>query len=261
MSPVSAIYDGWVRHRRFEPVRHDLSFRMFMMWLDLEELPWLFRKRLLWSAARPNVAWFRRADYLGGSGDAPLDESVRDRVQEESGRRPSGPIRLLTHLRYFGHCFNPVSFYYCFAPDGERLDAIVAEITNTPWKERHSYVLDASGRDDARAMRFTFGKAFHVSPFMPMDQRYDWTFQKPGDRLAVHMKNIDAQGRMFDATMALRRREITGPALAWRLARFPAMTAQVVAKIHWEALRLWIKGVPVHAHPSTRVPSGREVRA
>lgn len=256
---ASAIYDGWVRHRRRSPRRHELRFRMFVMWIDLAELPTLFKRRWLWSVDRPNLASFRRADFLGGAEAGPLDEAIRGKVHEALGRRPEGPIRLLAHLRYFGHSFNPVSFYYCYEPDGVRLDAIVAEITNTPWKERHAYVLDARAalREPGRPLRFRFPKAFHVSPFMPMEQVYDWSFTEPGERLAVHMMNLGGDDRVFDATMRLQRREITGPALAWRLIRFPAMSLQVVAKIHWEALRLWVKGVGVHRHPA----SPREAQA
>lgn len=257
----SAIYDGWVHHRRRSPRRHDLRFHMFVMWIDLSELPALFASRWLWSVDRPNLAWFRRADFLGGADGGPLDEAVRAAVMQALGRRPEGPIRLLAHLRYFGHCFNPVSFYYCYKPDGKGLDAIVAEITNTPWKQRHAYVLDArAAAARGGPMRFRFGKAFHVSPFMPMEQEYDWTFTEPGERLAVHMRNLGPEGRMFDATMRLKRREITSAALAARLARFPAMTIQVVAKIHWEAIRLWIKGVGVHPHPATAVAGGSGAR-
>jgi DUF1365 family protein len=240
----SCLYAGSLRHRRLAPRRHAFRYSLFMAYLDLGELEEVFRGRWLWSARRPALAWFRRADYLGDA-SRPLDDEVRSLVGRETGVRPRGPIRLLTHLRMFGHCFNPVSFYYCFDARGERVETVVAEITNTPWNERHAYVLPATGGE----MRFRFGKAFHVSPFMPMAQQYDWRFGTPEERLSVHMENHDGRGKVFDATLALERREIGAASLAGALVRHPFLTLQVLGAIHWQALRLWAKRVPVHAHP------------
>lgn len=247
----SAIYTGWVSHRRFTPRPHAFEYRLFMAYLDLAELDAAFRGRWLWSARRPAPAWFRRADYLGDP-TVPLDAAVRERVLAETGRRPAGPVRMLTHLRYFGLCFNPVTFYYCFDPAGERVEAILAEITNTPWHERHAYVLDCAAQaGPRRAWRFHFGKRFHVSPFMPMALDYDWRFTQPGDTLGVHMVNRRAGVEVFDATLALERRPITGASLARALASFPPMALKVVGGIYWQALRLWLKGMPFHPHPRT----------
>ena len=148
-----------------------------MPYLDLDELPELLDPFWLWSARRPAPAWFRRADYLGPA-DRPLAPAVRDAVDSRIGHRPRGPVRVLTHLRYLGACFNPVTFYYCFEPDGERLHSVLAEITNTPWGERHAYALDCRGRA-GRVHRFSFDKAFHVSPFMCMAHRYHWRLSVP----------------------------------------------------------------------------------
>lgn len=245
----SCVYEGTVRHRRFAPIRHDFRYRMFMLYLDLDELPGVFDGRWFWSARRFAPARFRRADYLGDPA-VPLASAVRGLVGEHTGERPTGPIRLLTHLRYWGYVQNPVSFYYCFDPSGTMVDTVVAEITNTPWNERHAYVVSAQRR--RRSHRTSFDKAFHVSPFMPMEQRYDWHFSTPGDRLRVHMENRSDGVRVFDAILALRRAPMTGPVLARCLARHPWMTASVVAGIYWQALRLWLRGAPFHPHPATR---------
>ena len=249
----SALYTGRLRHRRFAPVPHAFAYDLALVWLDLAELDEVFRGRWLWSARRPALSWLRRADYLGDAA-VPLDTAVRDRVAAATGRRPAGPIRLLTQLRTFGHCFNPVSFYYCYDAAGERVDTIVAEITNTPWNERHAVVLPASDSDGAggRRLRFRFGKTFHVSPFMPMEIDYEWRFSAPGDRLAVHMINRRAGATLFDATLTLQRREITGASLAGALGRHPFATLRVMRAIYWQALRLWAKRTPFHTHPAKR---------
>lgn len=249
----SALYEGVVRHRRFRPRPHEFSYSLFMAYLDLSEIDEVFRGRWLWSASRTAPARFRREDHLGDPA-MPLDECVRALVAEKTGRRPEGPIRLLTHLAYYGWCFNPVSFYYCFDAAGRRVDAVVGEVSNTPWLERHCYVVarDASGGDVVRAR---FRKEFHVSPFMDMDQEYGWALREPGAGLSVHMDNFEKGEKIFDATMTLERREISGPALARALARWPFMTLGVVGAIHWQALKLWLKRVPVYTHPRLR---GRE---
>ena len=248
----SFLYEGRLRHRRLAAPRRTFEYPLFMMYLDLGELESVFAGRWLWSTEAPNVAWFRRADHHGPA-DVPLDEAIRDLVAARTGLRPRGPVRLLTHLRYLGHGFNPVSFYYCFAPDGRTLDAIVAEVSNTPWGERHMYVLPTPA-DHGRAAehRHELEKAFHVSPFLPMDMTYRWRFGAPGERLWVHMENLHHGERAFEATLTLARRAITGPELARALVLRPAMTVQVVLAIYAQALRLWLRGAPFHPHPGPR---------
>ena len=255
----SGIYVGQVRHRRMLPRPHAFTYRMFMMYLDLGELPALFRGRWLWSVRRAALARFRREDHLGDP-DIPLDTAVRDLVERETGSRPEGPIRLLTHLRYFGYVFNPVSFYYCYNKNDTELETIVAEVNNTPWGERHCYVLPQSDNlANGDRKRFKPEKVMHVSPFMEMDIQYDWRFNAPGDKLTVHMENARKNRKIFDATLVLDRREITAGSLARVLATFPLMTMKVMAGIHWEALKLWLKRVPVHDHPAKKAKLMKEI--
>jgi uncharacterized protein len=244
----SRIYEGQVSHARGAPVRHAFRYRVFMVYLDLGELEDAFAGRWLWSATRAAPARFDRRDHFGDV-RRPLDECVRDLVEAETGRRPDGPIRLLTHLRYFGYCFNPVSFYYCFDAGDSRVETVVAEVTNTPWGERHCYVLDAGG---APAERFVTDKVLHVSPFMPLDLRYAWRFTPPGRELVVTMSCSRAGERLFTAALELAARPLTAPVLARVLLVHPLHTLKVIAAIHWQALRLWLKGCRVYAHPAKR---------
>jgi uncharacterized protein len=245
----SYLYEGTIRHRRFTAPSRDFEYRLFMAYLDLGELDSVFRGRLLWSTSTPNAAWFRRADHHGDP-DVPLDVAIRDLVLERTGKRPTGPIRLLTHLRYLGHCFNPVSFYYCFHTDGRTIDTIVAEVSNTPWGERHMYVLpETSNVSSEGDRRYTFPKSFHVSPFLGMDMDYGWRFGSPGERLWVHMENHRKKERVFEATLTLERRPITGPSLARVLVMHPAMTVKVVLAIYSQALRLWLRRATFYPHP------------
>jgi len=244
---TSCIYKGWVEHRRTAPTSNRFRYRLFMLYLDLAELPAVFDGTPFWSGRRPALAWFKRADYLGPP-HLPLDQAVRDLVEARTGRRPAGAIRLLTHLRYFGYCMNPVSFYYCFDAGGERLETVVAEITNTPWGERHAYVL-AVDAQQGRIKHFRFAKDFHVSPFMPMQQEYCWSLNQPARNLFIHMTNAQRGAVLFDATLALRRAPLTRASLLGVLAVFPFMTLKVLLAIYWQALKLLLKRTPLYGHP------------
>lgn len=249
MTMKSCIYKGELYHHRYLPRENKFTYMVFFMFLDLEELEHVFNGRWLWSVGRANVANFKRADYLGPA-DIPLNQAVRNRVEQNIGERPAGPIRMLTHLRYYGHCFNPVSFYYCYDAADTRVEYIVAEITNTPWRERHSYVLSMKQkRDMGSGKHFQFAKAFHVSPFMDMDFLYDWRFEEPGKSLHIHMTNFKEDNKFFEVLLTMQRREISGAALTWVLIRFPAMTIKVLSMIYWQAFRLWLKKTPYYDHP------------
>ena len=258
---ASALYVGHVSHRRSRPRPHAFRYRIAQFYIDLDELPQLFAKRWLWSIDRPNIGQFRRADFLGDR-LTELKTAVRDCVDTATGQRPLGPIRLLTNLRYFGYAMNPVSFYYCFAADGTTLEAIVAEITNTPWNERHRYVLPAARAErrgaSQRVLAWKFDKQFHVSPFLPMGLAYDWRFEEPGTHLRVHMDVADTGGALFDATLTLERREITSSALARFLIAYPAQTLAIAFRIYWNALVLACKRIPFHSHPALTAPPSPE---
>jgi DUF1365 family protein len=254
----SAIFAGQVKHRRMQPTGHEFVYRLFMMYLDLSELDTVFRHRWFWSTRKPALARFRRENHLGDV-SIPLDQAVRDLVQNETGSRPLGPIRLLTNLSYFGYCFNPVSFYYCFDVDDQQVETIVAEVNNTPWGERFCYVLgEEMNEGKATHKRYSPVKQMHVSPFMPMDIDYDWRFSSPAEHLSVHMENAHKGRKIFDATLDFKRTEISAGSLAKVLLLYPLMTLKVIFAIHWQALRLWLKRVPVYDHPTKTVKIERK---
>lgn len=245
----SSLYFGAVRHRRHDAVGHGFHAPVYLAYIDLDEIDRVFAGRLWWSARRPAPMWFRRRDYFGPP-DRPLADAVRDAVEVRIGSRPDGAVRVLTNLRTFGFSFNPVSIYYCFDRD-ERLVAALAEITNTPWRERHHYVLGA--RPGHRSLRARFAKAFHVSPFQPMEQEYDWAIAPPGETLAVRMRNLERGREVFGASLVARARPWNTANLLRAALRHPCMALTVLLRIHREAVALWWKGAPFHVHPRKRL--------
>jgi DUF1365 family protein len=261
----SCLYEGSVRHRRTGEVKDEFHYPLFMAYLDLAELSFCFDGSLLWSAHRPAPAWFRRSDYLGDP-SVPLSDSVRQLVNKRTGLNLEGPIRLLTHLRYFGKSFNPVSFYYCFSRNDDQVVAVVADVTNTPWGERHAYVMpvvDPTDHGTVTLMRARFDKQLHVSPLMGMDHTYDWRLTEPGEQLLVHIEsghraggslgendvNGGHQNPVFDATLSLHRRALTPSALRGALLRYPFLTVRILVRIYTHALRLKLRGARYFPHP------------
>lgn len=247
-APRSRIYRGTLRHRRFTPKPHTFSYQVWMAWLDLDELPDLFDKVPGFSARRPALARFRREDYLGPV-DRPLKTAVREELVRQLGSAPTGRICVLTQLRTLGCMFNPISVYYAYDHLG-RLAAVLSEVTNMPWRERTRY---ASAVDPSRhSHQARFDKDLHVSPFNPMEMTYRWKFNAPGETLFLHMENWQDQQCHFDATLTLDASPATRGVLLTTLARQPWMSLKTIAGIHFEALRLWLKRVPVYNHPKQR---------
>jgi len=246
----SCIYEGTIRHRRFFPRTNQFRYRIFFMFLDLAELDTVFQSHPLWSIGQVNAAYLRRRDHFGDP-TLSIDHVVRELVHRKMGSSPPGPIRMLTHLRYWGHCFNPVTFFYCYDGNDQHVETIVAEIHNTPWDESFCYVLgpDADTHPQPDWRRYKLHKAFHISPFIDMDIHYDWRFREPGDRLNVHLIDYQNDRRLFDATLALERRDISRRALSEVLTKYPLMTVKVIGMIYWQALRLIIKKTPFYEHP------------
>jgi len=233
------------------------------MYLDLDELPSLFDRFWFWSSRYFNLAWFKRSDHVGDASKT-LKETISEMLYEQTGVRAEGPIRLLTHCRYFGFGFNPVSFYYCYDKNDTHVENIIAEVNNTPWGEQYCYVLTEADnvstvQDGDKHKQYKPVKDFHVSPFMPMNINYDWRFNHPDQRLAVHMQNfIDAE-KLFDATLDLEYRPINSVNMARVLVQYPVITVKVVIGIYYEALKLMLKRIPFYDHPdnSEKHPSTR----
>lgn len=244
-SPRSRIYRGTLRHRRFTPKSHTFSYQVWMAWLDLDELPELFDKVPGFSARRPALARFRREDYLGPV-DRPLKTAVREELIRQLGSAPNGRICVLTQLRTMGCMFNPISVYYAYDHLG-RLAAVLSEVTNMPWRERTRYA--SAVKPTRHSHQAHFDKDLHVSPFNPMEMTYRWKFNTPNETLFLHMENWQDQQCHFDATLMLDASPATRGGLMKTLARQPWMSLKTITGIHFEALRLWLKRIPVYNHP------------
>ena len=253
---ASAIYEGTIRHRRFAVRPREFSHRVALAYLDLEELDGLLGGRLV--ADRPRLVRFRRADYLGEPSIS-LADAVRTQVERQTGRAPTGPIRLLTQLRSFGHCFNPVSFYYCFTPQ-DQLEAVVAEVTSTPWGERHAYVVGRTG--EGPVLDASIPKKLHVSPFMAMEQRYLWRIAAPGPTLSVHIESHEQGRRAFDATLALRRSPLTRAGLGRVTARTRGcrVTTTTISREQYEYARAQVRAAGVADRVTVLCEDYRDLR-
>lgn len=265
----SAVYKGTIRHRRFTPCEHEFTYPLFMLYLDLDELPLLFKKKWYCSLERFNLVSFKRKDYYSPS-EPDLKQAVINRVVNDFASKgqkaPSiAHVRVLMHARYLNIVFNPVVFYYCF-DEKQNLQSILAEVTNTPWGERHDYVLNVNDslgeihyeKGGSKKHIFSFEKKFHVSPFNPMNMDYRWVFADPDNKLVVHMENTMSASttesekgvvKHFDATLLLEQKPFDKD-LSKTLIQYPFITVKVVIGIYWQAFKLWLKRAPFYDNPS-----------
>ena len=243
---MTAIYEGTLKHTRTKPKKHAFEYQVRLLYLDLDDLKNIFSNKFLWGFNRFNLGCFLRADYFGDKRDS-IKKSIQDEIRKKLHFNHDGKIYLLTNPRYFGYCFNPVSFYYCFNTKN-KLEVIVSHITNTPWNENHAYIHDCRHIKQP-TKTFQFRKDFHVSPFMPMNIEYEWSFREPGKDLIVSMNNIHDKKFIFNASMKLDRKPLTKHSLTFLLFKFPPETFKTIFSIYWQALYLKIKGVTFFSHP------------
>ena len=243
----SAIYVGTIRHRRREPTSHEFRYRTYQVSLDLEELDGLARRIPWLGVNRPGLTSFHDSDHLGPR-RAPVREKLRDWMVLQGADLGDDRVLLLTNLRVLGHVFNPVSYYYCLRPDGS-LRRVVAEVNNT-FGDTLCYLLDDLEPRGAGSFTASSRKRLHVSPFIGMeDIAYEWTLTPPESRLTVHIDESREGRKFFDATLRMERRPLTASSLARVMLRHPLTPLHTVVRIHWQALKLWRKRVPVHRRP------------
>jgi DUF1365 family protein len=243
---ASALYTGSVMHRRFRPRAHRLRYRVFWLLLDLDEIATLSRTLRVLRFERAGLASFYAADHGDGS-DRPLRAQIEAQLADAGIDFDGGAIRLLCMPRIVGYGFNPLSVYFCYQRDGSPA-ALIYQVHNT-FAQRHSYVARVASGSDGAVMQ-NGGKAFYVSPFMAMDMRYEFRVALPDERVSVAIRNVDADGPILLAALSGARRELNDRTLAVTLLVYPLMTLKVIAAIHWHALRLWWKGVPLVPRPN-----------
>ena len=266
------MFVGKVTHERFLPKPHKLDYSIAQAWIDLDDIPSLAKHSRWWSIEKFNAIAFYRKDYLPGEKD--LKQTVINEITSDTGQTFTGKVFLLTNLRSWGYCYNPVSFYFCF-DEQQQLRFILADINNTPWNERHCYVHDVLSSQQAKQTElsheddmigdeikkkskhsFHFDKVFHVSPFMPMNMFYQWHYQVKEHSILIHMELFDKATEQhlaplkFYANMALKKESLNQKNANMLPFKFPFLCGKVLWGIYWNALKLWLKKVPFYDHPS-----------
>ena len=248
----SALYVGTLQHRRLEPKENDFRYGVYQLLLNLDEIPELASRIPIFGHNGFNLTAFHDADHLREE-RRPVREKLAGWLEERGRNLPGGPVLLLTNARVLGYVFNPVSYYYCLDPR-RRVRFVVAEVSNT-FGERYLYLLEGGGAPEGDRVPGVVAvgdrkKVFHVSPFMDVEGLdYRWIVGAPGRELAVHMDVLDGGRKFFDATLRLERRPLETASLARAMLRHPHMTARTIFYIHWQALKLWVRGVPVRSKP------------
>ncbi len=240
----NAIYRGWVRHRRYSPRSHAFRYRVFFLWLELDHLSSLPRLSPWFSTTGFAALRFKDSDYLDPK-TATNSRAVWQKVVDLGGKDFSGRVFLLGQVRCLGLYFSPVNFFYCY-DEAEQLRYVLAEVSNTPWNERHYYLVPARVHHSAE-------KDFHVSPFLPMDMRYQWRTPAPNERLCLHIEN-HREHKVFDATLIMKRHPLNAPELRNSLRQIPVISVHIVTGIYWQALRLLMKRIPFVPYPKQESP-------
>lgn len=242
----TAFYVGHLGHVRVKPKRHRFRYPVFMPLVDVDRIEDITDRSPFWGRRWLSVARFVRSDFLGDH-HLSIADAVKARIHESTGRHFEGRVLLLANWRYFGLQNNPIACYFCENSESGTLDYIVAEVTNTPWGERHSYVL--SVENGTEPFQTEFDKKLHVSPFHGMAQRYRWFSTTPSDTLSIKLTNLEAGERVFHASLTLRRLPVSAWTALLLLAKFPFETTKVTAAIYWQALILFVRRIPLYAHP------------
>lgn len=241
-----ALYQGQLGHQRFRPKPHGFGYPLHYFWLNANTLPKLDDTKFM-AYERFSAFSYRRSDYL--KGDANLQTAVQAKLVELGAKEPVSYVFVLTPMANWGYYFSPITLYYGY-DDLKQLRYVLAEVSNTPWNERH-YYLHTIKPDSAT---YQHDKAFHVSPFNPLDMQYHWQLPPPGEQLHCQITNYRQQQPVFSAWMKLTKHPLTAANLKQILIRAPWPNVLVMIRIYWHALKLWAKGNPVYAH-SKKGPS------
>jgi DUF1365 family protein len=237
----SSLYQGTVTHSRFTPVKHSFTYKITLFWLKLDEIEKLNKEVSFFSSNKPAWVRFKQTDYLDND-STPLESQVRNKMSTLSGMTLKGDVYMLGQLRTLGMYFSPVNFYFLRHKEQTEFSHMLAEVSNTPWGEKHCYLVDMAAQEDNK-------KVFHVSPFNPIDMQYRWNVNQPNERFAMRLSCIRGE-KHFEAGLSLSRQPLTSQTLRKALLKVPSFTLMSLIGIYWQALKLFIKGAPIYDHPN-----------